>query len=130
MVLVRYPEMRNEVISALRSLSYERHQGLVWGGCKAGVERCDDFNLVVHTLYDDCRVLPDPRASVPDILHREEVSAFLQLEESLGPLIDELGDEPDCVYVKDPRWSAVVQAARKALASMQQGDGRQSSLRR
>jgi hypothetical protein len=107
--------MRNEVISAVRSLSDKRHQKLNWGRYDAGVEYYDDLSLNVHVLYDDCMVLPDPRASVPDILQSEEVSAFLQLEQSLGPMIDDLGDEPDSVYVEDPRWDAVVQAARQLL---------------
>ncbi|WP_268267500.1 hypothetical protein OHU34_00630 [Streptomyces sp. NBC_00080] len=41
----------------------------------------------------------------------------------LGPLVDELGDVGDEVYLASPRWSAVVTAARDVLEAMR-ADGR------
>jgi hypothetical protein len=114
--------MRLQVISALRSLSDRQHQQTRWGQVEDGVNYYDDLTLSVHTLYDDCMVLPEPQAAVPDVLRDEEAPALLELEHALGPMIQDLGDAPDAVYTSDPRWSAVVGAAGAALLVMQRLD--------
>jgi hypothetical protein len=120
---VTYPEMRNEVISALESLSDANHQRTVWLRPGSIPNYYDDLTLCSHILYDDCRVLPDPQVSVPAVLHQEEISAFAKLEHALGPMIDELGDRPDEDYLNDPRWPSVVEAARVALEVMKAAEG-------
>lgn len=72
-------------------------------------------------------VLPEPRSAVPDVLHREEVSAFGDLERALRPMIRDLGDEPDDAYTSDPRWLSVVEAAARALVVMERCDEGTSS---
>lgn len=119
---VTFPEMRLEVIAALRSLSDRQHQRARWGQVEAGVNFYDDLTLNVHTLYDDCMVLPEPQAAVPDIIHESEVPAFLELGCALGPMLQDLGDAPDGVYTGDPRWASVVDAAGAALAAMRRAD--------
>ncbi|MBM7517878.1 SCO4402 family protein [Nocardioides nitrophenolicus] len=117
-----FPDMRLQVIAALRSLSDPQHQHSRWGKVEEGVNYYDDLTINVHVLYDDCMVLPQPQAVVPDVLHEEEVPAFLDLERALGILLRDLGDEPDEAYTSDPRWAAVVDAARAALVVMQRSD--------
>ncbi|MBF0686196.1 MAG: hypothetical protein IR158_00310 [Cellulomonas sp.] len=119
---VKFPDMRLEVIAAVRSLSDPQHQQARWGQVEEGVNYYDDLTLDVHTLYDDCMVLPLPQTAVPDVLHEEEVPAFLDLEGALGPMLQDLGDEPDEVFTGDPRWGAVVDAARAALVVMERLD--------
>lgn len=114
--------MRLEVIAALRSLSDRQHQESRWGRVEQGVDYYDDLTLNVHTLYDDCMVLPEPSQAVPDVLHHEEVPAIHDLGQALGPMLQDLGDRPDAVYLSDPRWPAVVQAAKAALGVMQACD--------
>jgi hypothetical protein len=120
--LVEFPEMRMEVIAALRSLGNRQHQETRWGRVENGVNYYDDLTINVHTLYDDCMVLPEPSQAVPDVLHQEEVPVFQDLERALGPMIHDLGDRPDADYLSDPRWVTVVHAARAALAVMQTQD--------
>jgi hypothetical protein len=119
---IEYPEMRLEVIGALRSLSDPMHQRSSWGRVEEGVSYYDDLTLNVHILYDDCRVLPSPETAVPSLLYEAEVSALRAVDEALGPLLDELGDRADEDYIADPRWPAVVSAARMALTAMQACD--------
>ncbi|WP_162799152.1 hypothetical protein [Nocardioides sp. 616] len=120
--MVTFPDMRLEVISALRSLSDRHHQQTRWGKVEEGVNFYDDLTLNVHTLYDDCMVLPEPQAAVPDVIHDSEVPVFLELGSVLGPMLQDLGDAPDGAYMSDPRWASVVDAAGAALAAMQQAD--------
>jgi hypothetical protein len=119
---VRFPDMRLEVIAALRALSDPQHQETHWGRVVEGVNYYDDLTLNVHTLYDDCMVLPEPSKAVPDVLHQEEVAALHDLEQALGPMLQDLGDRPDADYLLDPRWLAVVHAARTALEVMRTRD--------
>ena len=114
--------MRLQVIAAVRSLSDPQYQKAWWGQVEEGVNQYDDLTINVHVLYDDCMVLPQPQSAVPDVLHDEEVPAFLALERSLGPMIQDLGDQADDAYTSDPRWPGVVDAARRALAIMQRSD--------
>jgi hypothetical protein len=119
---VRFPDMRLEVIAAVESLSDRLHQQTRWGRCEEGVNCYDDLTLNVHILYDDCMVLPEPQDAVPEILHLEEVPVFRDLESALGPMVRDLGDQPDDSYTSDPRWAGVVESAGRALAAMRRCD--------
>lgn len=117
MTTVQFPDMRLEVIAALRALADPQRQQS-WGKVEEGVSSYDDLTLNVHILYDDCQVLPDPSAAVGSVLEASEVDALRAVHEVLNPLLDELGDKPDSEYVGDPRWRSVVAAAGEALRSM------------
>lgn len=116
---VTFPEMRSEVIAALRSLSDPAHQASRWGRYDPGSEYYDDLTLNVNTLYDDCQVLPSPESAVPDVLVEGDVQALRALDQAIGPMIRDLGNQPDSDYLADPRWAAVVAAATTALAAME-----------
>ncbi len=119
---ITYPEMRLEVIEAVRALADPAHQHTRLGRYEEGVNYYDDLTLNVHTLYGDCMVLPDPQSAVPTLLYGEEVPAFQELEAALGPMLDDLRDAPDVAYLDDPRWSRVVASAGTALELMQRCD--------
>lgn len=116
------PEVRAEVLEALRALSNPEHQSAKWGTYDPGVAYCDDLDMNVHTLYDDSQVLANPELAVPSVLHQSEVPALRELDAVLGQMIRDLGDRPDADYLADRRWSAVIQTARAALAAMQASD--------
>lgn len=120
--LITYPEMRLQVIEAVRALADRHHQRTRWGRYEEGVEFYDDLTLNVHILYDDCMVLPEPQGAVPAVLHAQEVPIFRELENALGPMLDDLREEPGAAYMSDPRWSLVVETAARALAVMEQCD--------
>ncbi|WP_435270446.1 SCO4402 family protein [Streptomyces sp. 1222.5] len=117
---VEFPDARMNVLAALESLADPDHQQRVW---RDRTPRADDpvndFDLAVHTLFDDTRVLENPEPPVGEVLASErEVRAARDLAAVLGPLIDELGDVGDEVYLDSPRWPAVVTAARTMLETM------------
>lgn len=118
---IKLPEMRLEVIAALESLSDPLRQ-VRWGHVEEAANYFDDLTLNVNILYDDCMVLPDPHSAVPDLLHEEEMAAFINVDRALGPMIRELGDRPDLTYTSDARWPNVMAAASHALAVMKRCD--------
>lgn len=117
---VDYPDLRFQVVEALRSLSDLDYQRRAWGKVDPRVpNRQDDLSLNIHILYDDCAVLPQPKDALGTLLHPEEVGPLERLEVVLGPLIDSLGNSPDATYLADPRWPVVVSTAREALTTLE-----------
>ncbi|RRD48649.1 SCO4402 family protein [Arachnia propionica] len=84
----------------------------------------DNLDINIHILYDDFRVLPNPEKSIASLIYESEVLPLKALDEILGPLIKDLGDAPDHVYLDDPRWPAVIHAAADALAAMEANEPR------
>lgn len=119
---VEYPEMRNNVIAALRALSDEPYQQRQWGRWEEGIDYYDDLRLCLSILYDDTDVLPDPSEAVPAVLRAGEVPPLEQLARVLGPLLAEHGERAEEAYLRDPKWSEVVAAARSAIAIMKEPD--------
>lgn len=120
---VEFPNARINVVAALESLADPDHQQRVWRDRTPGADdEVDDFDLVVHVLFDDTRVLDDPEPPVGEVLaSAREVRAARELATVLGNLIDELGDVRDEVCLASPRWPAVVTAARNMLEAMRAG---------
>ena len=115
---VQYPELRDQVLTALKALADPRHQRTRWGVEEPGVDYYDDLMLNVHILYDDCKVLPDPSTTVGAVIVEAEVPLLRALQDALGPLLDEFGGSPDSTYMCDPRWPGVIATARTALDAM------------
>lgn len=109
-----YPWVRWLVLDALAQLADEDYQRSDWLG-----EASANSDFVIHTLYDDYLILPDPEKSVGMCLQDgPELARLRQLDQVLGPIIDELGGEPDEVYLKHKDWPAVLRRASLALAVM------------
>jgi hypothetical protein len=111
--------MRSEVLSAITTLADLDHQERVWVGGDIQPGIVDNLDYVVHTLYDDVNVYPDPASTVGIVLHPDEVEPLLALDAVFGPLIKEIGDEPDAAYLAHPKWPSVVAAAAAVHAVMQ-----------
>lgn len=119
-IAVRYPNARWQVMDAVASLSDPDYQERIW------IRReyphpnfYDSFDQVVHTLFDDWTVLPDPRAAVGAILvDGPEVPRLADLGATLSRLIDRLGDVPDEHYLNHDDWQTVLTEAALALAAM------------
>lgn len=119
---VEFPSMRSEVISALRSLSDRAYQEARWGRVEPGVNFFDNLTLNIHTLYDDCCVLPEPESRLGTVLLPADVDVLLRLHAVLWPILADLGEKPDAAYLQDPRWGRVLNAAKQALAVMTSSD--------
>lgn len=117
---VRFPAMRDEVVSALRALADRDYQERVW------IRRelpspgfYDELDIEVHVLFDDIDVCVEPERWVGYVLESaDEVEPLRRLGNALGALIDDLGDAPDSDYLADPRWPGVVEAAAAALVDL------------
>jgi hypothetical protein len=116
MTTVQFPEMRLNVVSAIKFLSDPELQKLS-GKVKDGIYYAD-LTLYVNILYDDCQVLPDPSLSIGSILYPSESKVLRAVHEALNPLLSDLGNKPDSDYFADPQWPAVVVAARETLRTM------------
>lgn len=116
---VEFPSLRAEVIGALRSLSDVQYQRERWGQYDPSYpDFYDDLDMNIHILYDDTMVLPEPESAVPAILHEWEVPALRRVSAVLSPMLHDLGDASQAVYMNDRRWGDVVVVARDALAVM------------
>ncbi|MEV5510388.1 SCO4402 family protein [Streptomyces orinoci] len=112
--------MRDEVISAVRSLADREHQQRVW------VERrfphpgyFDDFSLSLNIL-DDATVLDRPHKAVGFTLRSgHEAEAMARLAERLDEVLRAVGrQEPDAAFLASPLWAQVVSAANDALHTL------------
>ena len=120
--MVKYPKMREELLETLRSLADREYQHKVWleNDYPPGIE-CDNFDEAVHFLYDDTILAENPDAAIGVIIEDEKearlISAVCQaidlVFEALGTGV---GDEE---YIKSAEWTAVVEAALKALQLME-----------
>ena len=121
---IRFPEMRRNVISAVRALADGEYQRRVWSERIYPNEGYyDDFTLNLNILYDDTLVLDDPVSTLGTVLRSEdEVWAM----EELGSAIDEVlrleGDgKADVDYLASPAWGAVLRSASAAYEILTQG---------
>jgi hypothetical protein len=117
---IKYPAMRREVVRALASLADVGYQERAWlHHDYPPPTQYDDLDLVVHQLFDDNCVLPDPETRVGTVLFEgDEVTALWRLGEVFSPLIDRLGDVPDVEYQAATEWPEVTRLAGLALAAM------------
>jgi hypothetical protein len=115
---VEYPLIRHNVMDSLAVLADIEYQQRVWVN-PAGSGRYEDFDLDVHTLYDDTNVLSAPEDNLGSILlPGDELDRLRQLDEVLDRLLKELGDVPGLVYTQHPDWPEVARRAGLALAAM------------
>jgi len=118
-VEVEYPWQRDEVLDAIRELADREHQRRVW----PDPQEFQNFDEVIHWLYDDTWLLEEPELSIGSILRGpDEARALHPLREAVDTLLDTLGvDLTDEEYVASPLWDPVVTAARNALAVLETG---------
>lgn len=120
---IRYPDMRAEVVGAVKALADPDYQQRVWIRQEFPHENFyDDFTQKAHILFDDVLVLPEPESAVGDVLYPNEVDALRALGEVLDPLIDELGEAPDARYLDHPQWAEVIRKAENAYRVLSNND--------
>ena len=116
---VEYPEMRAEVVHALRALADLDYQQRVWVRHELPHPNYyDEFALEIHILYDDTRLLELlDEAKTGEVLRDEdEREALRPLRDALDTLFDRHGMKlTDEQYMTTPEWTAVVSAAQAAL---------------
>lgn len=122
---VEFPAMRADVITALGSLSDFAYQRRVWAGGQVHAgEFPDSLNDVVHWLFDDTRVLPDPADSVGSyLLPGDEVERLRILGKSFSDLLEKYDVYDTDSVLADARWPQVCIDAANALSAMIRAGG-------
>jgi hypothetical protein len=120
---IRYPELRKELVEHLQALSDLGYQQRVWIGKGAeGSVQHDEFDYVVHFLYDDTQLAESPHATIGWILcDASEAELIAALVARIEAIFQKYGtDLTDAQYIRLPEWDAVVGAARIARDAISQ----------
>ena len=118
---VKFPQLRAEMVDAVRALADHEYQWRVW--IRQDLPQpdwYDDLTLNIHVLYDDTRVLEAPTETVGDVLRTtDEATALMPLAQALDTLFTRHGKHlSDEEYLATPEWSTVVVAAGTALRAL------------
>ena len=120
--MVKYPKMREELLETLRSLADREYQHKVWleGDYPPEIE-CDSFDEVVHFIYDDTVLAENPDAAIGVIIEdKKEARLISAVCQAIDLVFEALGTGvSDEEYIKSTEWTAVVEAAFRALQVME-----------
>jgi hypothetical protein len=117
--MVRFPEMRAEILDAFRSFSDIELQRSVWVG-RAGVDErgfLESFDTNFQILYNDSDVASDPYGSIGIFLENDrEAQAVEAFNRVFTAFRDrQASDDDDAAVVEKAGWLDVVSAARHVL---------------
>ena len=128
---MKHPEMRNQLISILQSLSNWEYQKKCWvlNEYPKGVEY-DDFDLSVHFLFDDTELASDPEKNIGYILKDKiEAQTVKAVCDELDKIFSKYGlDKTDEEYINLVEWEKVIESASKALKIIQVENHDSSSI--
>ena len=114
---LEFPEMRAELIAHLQSLADPEYQQMGWVNHRfpPGIEY-DDFDNVIHFLYDDTVLSENAEADIGVILkNKEEADAVKFLINEIDSLFDIYGlSLKDGEYMSKPEWENIVRKAKNA----------------
>ena len=116
--MIKYPEMRRELISCLESLSDFEYQKKCWleGICPPNVEE-DCFDFSVHFIFDETTLCENSSEYIGVLLYDEkEAEVVKQVADSIGIIFEKYGTElSDMEYIGLDEWSEVLRSSRNAL---------------
>ncbi|WP_233585537.1 hypothetical protein [Micromonospora sp. BL1] len=106
---VRFPDLRNEMVRAVKALADPAHQWSAWVRRELPPGGYDEFTHRIHIFYGDTQVLEDPDAAIGIYLRsQEEADALRGLAQALDSLFHECGtelpDEPICGHLVGRQW--------------------------
>ena len=117
----KYPEMRDELLETIRTLSDAEYQRKVWVKHEfpPGVQY-DEFDLAVHFLYDQPGLAENPEDAIGLFVKDEyEVQLIKAVIQALEQVFEVLGmNSTDEEYISSPEWAGVLKAASKAWQVM------------
>ncbi|MFG2971345.1 hypothetical protein ACGFZS_49595 [Streptomyces sp. NPDC048288] len=102
---IEFPEMRENILSAVRALSDAEYQERVWIRREyPRVGYFDDFTLNLNIIFDGTLVLEDPALALGKILRpQEEVTVMMDLVERIDLVLKAEGpDRSDAEYMRSP----------------------------
>ncbi len=120
---LRYPDMRTDLVACANALADDVHQRTVWLD-QLPRRVWDNFNEVIHFLYDDTSLDQTPERYVGTILYgQDEVEAVRRLTISLDRLFERHGlKQTDAFYMASELWKVVQGEARSLSALLSVND--------
>ncbi|MBX9245518.1 hypothetical protein ICW40_11965 [Actinotalea ferrariae] len=120
----RYPMMRLQIVSSVAALSDVEYQRRVWVNREWPVEEhYDDAQQSIEWLLENTQALEEPESLVGIMLFPDEVLPMSALAARLVPLVEDIGMVESTVFIADPRWAGVVEAAARVRAAMERNGG-------
>ncbi|MBU2714241.1 SCO4402 family protein [Zooshikella harenae] len=118
---MKYPAMRNELLSYLKDLSNWDYQNDCWvnGKCPYGVEH-DELDYAIHFLFDDTVLSDDPESLIGVFLrNKEEADSIRSLCNELQIVFEKYGTElSDREYINLVEWKDVLMFAQLAFRKL------------
>jgi len=121
---LRYPNLRDQLIDCLRSLSDRAYQRDAWVNRNLPLGQGDNFDLAIHVLFDDLGLEEDPRGAIGVFLYDEaEIVLISDLIEALNAIFDKYGTSlSDEDYIEKPEWKRVLETAKIAWSALLNND--------
>lgn len=118
---LKYPSMREELISYLGELSDKEYQIRNWlpENSEDGIPK-SSLDYSVHFLFDDTNLSLDPKKCIGFFLYNEnEANVISKLIRAIDVLFKVYGDKlTDKEYICTPEWLEVMHAAATALVHL------------
>jgi hypothetical protein len=116
--MVKYPNMRDELIETLQDLSDVEYQRRTWVNHEfpEGIQ-FDCFDNSIHLLLGDMSLITNPERSLGSVVENEvELNAVRKVALAIDHMLKKLGNEAtDAEYINDPEWSEVINTSSEAL---------------
>ncbi|AZE86901.1 hypothetical protein [Pseudomonas sp. 31 R 17] len=115
---LKFPSMREELISYLSGLSDLDYQYQAWVERSSPSLDYDEFNYTVHFLYDDTSLAENASDWIGLVLRDEkEARSIENVVSALNVIFDKYGTElSDREYLEKNEWLWVVNASKDALS--------------
>ena len=117
---LKFPGMREELISYLSGLSDLDYQYRAWVERSSPGLDYDELNYTVHFLYDDTGLAENASDWIGLVLKDEkEARSVANVVSALDVIFDKYGTElSDKEYLEKKEWLWVVSASKDALSSL------------
>ena len=118
---MKNPEMRNELLDYLFSLSDFNYQKNCWvkGNCPPNIQH-DEFDYSVHFLFDDTDLANNPDGLIGYILNdANEALLIKSVCEKITAIFNKYGtDLSDEQYINLSEWEEVIRSAKSAYDTL------------
>lgn len=119
--MLKYLEMRVELLETLRSLADAEYQKKAWVNqdFPPGIEY-DEFDYAVHFIYDQAGLAEDPEGTIGLFVQdQQELEMIKAVVDALERVFQAVGMKAtDEEYISCPEWSDVLKTAQKAMHVM------------
>jgi hypothetical protein len=123
--MVRFPEMRMQLIFTLRTLADSEYQRRVWvEGDRPRPEYEDSLDQAVHIIFDDLSLNTHlDRARFSILCDETELEAVDRVVQAVDRLLKEVGlDCSDEDYITSDIWQEVISSSKYAYELLTDGD--------